>query len=119
MTCPAFMYSLPYPPSANTYWRSVKGRVLISKEGREYRKKVAFAVGGKGMLLSGRLNVKIDVYVPDKRRRDLDNLNKALLDSMTHAGVWIDDSQIDDLQIIRRMVEPGGRVLVSVREIKQ
>ena len=28
---------LPYPPSVNTYWRSVAGRVLISKAGRMYR----------------------------------------------------------------------------------
>ena len=112
-----YMYQLPYPPSLNRYWRSVAGRVLISKDGREYRASVLKAVGGKGLRLPGRLCVKIAAYMPDKRRRDLDNLNKALLDSMTHAGVWVDDSQIDDLQVIRHAVEPGGRVVVTVMEI--
>ena len=30
------------------------------------------------------------------------------------AGVWKDDSQIDDLRIVRRGVESPGRVLVTV-----
>lgn len=120
---PVFIYRLPYPPSINKYWRYVSGRVLISKEGREYREKVKQAVNGavngKGLLLSGRLKVEIAAYMPDKRRRDLDNLNKALLDSITHAGVWVDDSQIDDLKIIRCSDNNGGRVVVSVMEMNQ
>jgi Holliday junction resolvase RusA-like endonuclease len=45
--------------------------------------------------------VVVEVYVPDRRKRDLDNLHKGILDSLTHAGVWGDDSQIDDLRIYR------------------
>ena len=120
---PVFIYRLPYPPSINRYWRYVSGRVLISKEGREYREKVNQAVNGavngKRLLLSGRLKVEIEAYMPDKRRRDLDNLNKALLDSITHAGVWVDDSQIDDLQIIRCADNNGGRLVLSVMEMNQ
>ncbi len=29
--------TLPWPPSVNTYWRMFKNRMIISKEGREYR----------------------------------------------------------------------------------
>ena len=113
-----YMYQLPYPPSVNSYWRSIPGKgVLISKEGRAYRASVIKAIGDSGLRLSGRLCVKIDAYMPDKRKRDIDNINKALLDSMTHALVWGDDEQIDDLQVVRRPVEKGGRVVVTIREI--
>ena len=120
MSNPAYMYQLPYPPSVNSYWRAVPGKgVLISKEGRAYRAIVIKAIGSSGLLLSGRLSVKIDAYMPDRRKRDIDNINKAVLDSLTHAGVWGDDEQIDDLQVIRRSVEKGGRVVVTVTEINK
>ena len=108
------MYQLPWPPSLNRYYRTFKGRVLISKIGRDYRKSVITSVGSSGMNLDGRLLVKICAYMPDNRRRDLDNLTKCLLDSMTYAKIWLDDSQIDNLQIIRKPVERGGRIVVSV-----
>ena len=31
---------LPYPPSVNRYWRSVKGRAILSSEARAYRREV-------------------------------------------------------------------------------
>ena len=109
--------TLPWPPSTNTYYRNIAGKTLISAKGREYRAAVADQVliqrGAK--LLAGRLAVVIVAHVPDKRRRDLDNLLKSALDSLTHAGVWLDDSQIDSLTISRGPV--GGMLKVSVREV--
>jgi crossover junction endodeoxyribonuclease RusA len=61
---------------------------------------------------AGRLAVEIEAHVPDKRKRDLDNLFKAVLDSLTHAGVWADDSQIDALRIVRKPV--GGMIKVRI-----
>lgn len=112
---------LPYPPSANSYWRHpgrgpLAGRHLISQEGREYRRAVGAAVGlVRGRQgLTERLVVMVEANPPDRRRRDLDNLLKPLLDSLMHAGVYEDDSQIDDLRIMRGPVTRGGRVLVTV-----
>lgn len=42
---------------------------------------------------------------------------KAVLDLLTHAGVYVDDSQIDRLEIVRRENHPGGRVIVELRAI--
>lgn len=106
--------TLPWPPTANTYYRNVAGKTLISTDGRAYRKAVADQVliqrGAKHY--AGRLEVLVIAYMPDKRRRDLDNLLKGLLDSLTHAGVWADDSQIDDLRIKRAGI--GGMVKVRI-----
>lgn len=94
---------LPYPPSVNRYWRNVKGRTLISKAGREYRKQVKLeCLLQKPMRLNGFLKVTVYMCPPDRRRRDVDNISKALFDSMKHAGVYEDDYQIEDMHIIRR-----------------
>jgi crossover junction endodeoxyribonuclease RusA len=110
--------TLPWPPSVNTYWRTVQGRMLISEAGRDYRKAVA-----DQMLLQraqkhfdGPLQLTVEAYRPDKRRRDLDNLLKATLDSLAHAGVYEDDSQIQDLRIY--WADPlGGMLKITIKEM--
>jgi len=110
---------LPWPPSVNRYWRHVDGRTLISREGRRYRKRVAEVVALErcGGLQRARVAVHVTAVPPDRRRRDLDNVLKALLDACTHVGVWDDDEQIDDLRIVRGPVARPGRVLVLVTAI--
>lgn len=118
--------TLPWPPSANSYWRhptkgALAGRHLISQEGRAYREAVALNVidqKGRVAALACPLAVEIEVFMPDRRRRDLDNLLKALLDSLTHAGVWMDDSQIHDLRI-KRAPTIAGMVKVQIQPMEE
>lgn len=116
---------LPFPPSVNHYWRSTvvngRPRVLISKPGRAYRSEVRAKVlellRSMPVALTGRVALDIQAFPPDRRQRDLDNLIKAVQDSLTHAGVWLDDSQIDRLSISRREVFAGGFVRVTIKEL--
>ena len=106
---------LPYPPSVNHYWRRVGARTLISRGGRAYTIRVSEeAIKCGWTKMEGRLSVSIFVSPPDKRRRDLDNVLKSLLDACTKAGMWDDDSQIDRLIINREDASPplGGVSLV-------
>lgn len=107
---------LPWPPSMNQMWRNVNGRTVLCAPGRRYRKLVADVclLARAGKQLSGRVQVDIVAYPPDRRQRDLDNMLKAPLDALTHAGVWLDDSQIDRLLIERGEVCKGGRLLVAI-----
>ena len=107
-------FRLPFPPSVNHYWRSVDGKMLISKAGRQYRKDVAKLCMTACRMGSRRLSVEIAAYPPDRRRRDLDNLTKALLDSLEKAGVYDDDGQIDRLLIERGPPGKPGFVTVTI-----
>lgn len=62
----------------------------------------------------GRVSVEISLHPPDKRKRDLDNYLKGVLDALTHVGIWDDDSQIDKLTIKRGIIVKGGYVDVSI-----
>jgi crossover junction endodeoxyribonuclease RusA len=113
---------LPWPPSVNRYWRAVtingKARVLISRDGRAYRNKV-FAMTRNGSLVAGNVAITAVAYPPDRRRRDLDNLLKALLDAITSAGLIVDDSLVDDLHIKRGSVVKGGRIVLEIRKLDE
>lgn len=92
---------LPWPPSVNRYWRTVNGRMLISAGGRKYRVEVLATALLQSIVSVGSAPVEVSIlaYYPDKRRRDIDNVLKAPLDALTHAGIWEDDSQIEALSI--------------------
>lgn len=98
-------------------------RTVISREGRRYRRDVCAALaampGGRVARMEGRLAVRVTVCPPDHRRRDIDNVQKALLDALAKGGAYRDDSQIDRLEVERGPVTPGGKVLVEIREIAQ
>lgn len=110
---------LPWPPSSNTYWRRNGPRYFITPSGIAYRQQVAIlGVSWKNRFdRDKRLSVLVEAYPPDRRRRDVDNIFKCLLDSLQWARIYVDDSQIDRLFVERKAVEPPGRVIVSVEEI--
>ncbi|EEW6712651.1 RusA family crossover junction endodeoxyribonuclease [Escherichia albertii] len=112
-------FVLPYPPSVNTYWRRRGGVYFVSKAGECYRRDVALIVRQKRLKLnlSGRLAIRIIAEPPDKRRRDLDNILKAPLDALTHAGLLIDE-QFDEINIVRGQLVPGGRLGIKITELE-
>jgi crossover junction endodeoxyribonuclease RusA len=111
-------HTLPWPPTVNTYWRNIKGRTIISERGRLYRLSVQQQLTGAEPMM-GRLAIKIAAYPPDRRRRDLDNILKALLDSLTFAHVIEDDSQFDFISIARRDVVTDGAVQITITQLEQ
>lgn len=108
-------FDLPYPPSVNHYWRRVGARVFISRAGRLFRERVCAVLAARQVHpLAGPLSVQIEIFPPDNRRRDIDNISKALLDALEHGGAYFNDSQIVSMSIKKREVVPEGRTLVTI-----
>lgn len=119
-------FTLPFPPSLNSIWRATvitgkdrrpQARILLSQEGRQYRRAVRDiirALHNPSTPPGARLALHLHVCPPDRRARDLSNLPKALEDALTHAGVWADDSLIDELRVTRGPVTSGGQVHVTI-----
>lgn len=115
-----YRITLPWPPGNNHLFSVFRGRKIKSKKGREYTTAVTQQIteANQQYRLAGKLKVKILAYPPTRARRDLDNLFKAPLDSLTSAGVIADDSLIDDVRMVRCEVVKGGRLEVIITELE-
>lgn len=92
---------LPFPPTINNYYKkSAAGGRFISEKGRKFRNDVIECITqqiGDSVPIDERMLVEVVLFPPDKRGRDMDNYNKALLDAITHSGFWLDDKLVDQL----------------------
>ena len=90
--------TLPWPPSVNHMYINRRGSYQRIKTATaiSYYQTVAALASGR-MTHSGPIALTIRLYPPDNRRRDIDNGNKAILDSLTKAGLWEDDCQITEM----------------------
>lgn len=111
--------TLPWPPTANNLTAVVGRRRIHTKSARKYRADALAAITEQRpkRLGEARLKVTLTLHPPTRARRDLANFEKAPIDALAEAGVFDDDSQIDDLRIIRGAVEKPGRVIVRLEAI--
>ncbi|MDR1519047.1 MAG: RusA family crossover junction endodeoxyribonuclease [Planctomycetota bacterium] len=91
---------LPWPPSVNHYYgRARAGGVFLKPAGRKYRQAVALLLAARGWpRISGPVEVRLRLAPPDNRRRDIDNVRKAVYDAISdrpgHRGIIADDADI-------------------------
>lgn len=107
---------LPYPPTANTYWRRAGTHIHLSARGAKYIQAVQGRVlrAGRPKALGGECVVDIFSWPPDNRVRDIDNIQKPLLDSLVKAGVLADDRFVARLTTTRGPKVQDGAVLVRI-----
>lgn len=109
--------TLPWPPSVNHYkGRRKGGGEFLTAKAKEFIEVVHIEALSKPRL-EGEISVAILAYPPDKRKRDLDNVLKVLLDALESADVFDDDSQVARI-VIERQEGCEGTVVVIVEEFK-
>ena len=95
---------LPFPPTLNDYYGNHGHVKFVKKKGKAFKRAVRQEVMetlGVFETITEPMNCEVTLYMPDRRRRDLDNYMKALLDSLSPdpkedwEGLWEDDSLID------------------------
>jgi len=118
---------LPFPPSTNTAYATVRGRRVKTKRAREYAEHVQFLcsvnawcdtwiIKTQELDVMPRLAVTIEVHPPDRRRRDLANMEKLCVDAV-FSYLGMDDSLIDDLHLTRRELDkPHGKLVMTIQE---
>jgi crossover junction endodeoxyribonuclease RusA len=106
--------TLPYPPSANRYWRKFRGNMVVSAEAKAYREVVATRLYGVKPY-TGDVSLTVGVYRPQKSG-DLDGRLKQLLDAL-QGYLYVDDKQIVRIVADRYDDKANPRVEVTVAEI--
>jgi crossover junction endodeoxyribonuclease RusA len=93
----AISVRLPYPPSVNASRAAVRGRLISTAQYRnwlqaaswEVKRVVSMTYDRKGV--KGPYAISVRVCPPDKRKRDLGNLEKAVSDALVRGGAVEDD----------------------------
>tara|TARA_R100000306_G_C4296684_1_gene102949 strand:+ start:39 stop:416 length:378 start_codon:yes stop_codon:yes gene_type:complete len=116
--------SLPYPPTLNTLYPTGKNnnRRFKSKKYREWIKaaEAMFYEANPHFLvnpptIAGKVEVQMFFGRPDKRRRDLANLEKAVSDFLVNVGAIQDDCLIEELLMSWHNDTDGCLVFVTER----
>src|SRR5947207_4255096 len=123
--------TLPWPPTVNHYKKV--GRIMKTRSGKIYQQRInspettayfyQVYMRAKQQVPAEWLehaksetlwfDIQIKLSPPHKRRYDLDNPLKVLLDSLVHAQVIKDDSQIVKLLVEKDPIIKGGQVFLK------
>ena len=104
-----------FPPSVNTYWRANGKTRFITPKGVKFTKDMGYFV--PYIMSDKRLKLDVVFHYPTKRKYDIDNFLKGLLDSLVKNGLCLDDEQFDELHIRRGEVVKGGLIKIKVSEL--
>lgn len=107
------------PPSVNTYYRRGQNTTYLTKKGKEFKNNMLNHLLGvlkyKEQPLENRLKVSIELNFKEKRKRDVDNYNKAILDSFNNI-IWKDDEQIDELTTKKSYGNKENKIVITICE---
>lgn len=113
--------SLPYPPSANGLWRAVNGRTISSRAYRQWMKTALadIAQAHERPTIEGPYSLTIVARRPDKRRRDIGNIEKGISDALVHGRVISDDCNAERITLAWCTEPPtrAARVIVRVQPL--
>ena len=103
------------PKSTNHIYKvTCRGKfatVYMTKAGKDLKESYQWEAKSqwKKKPLTGDVSVSIVFYFGDKRKHDIDNYNKILLDALSGI-VWEDDEQITELHINKEYDKENPRV---------
>ena len=112
---------IPWPPTANKIWRHARGQNYLSRPYKDFLSLTYMVVRQQlprhHRRIETPVRLTIDLYPPNRVRYDIDNRIKPILDALTRAGVWQDDSLVIELHVSKRSTLKRGRAIIEIHEI--
>lgn len=114
--------TIPFPPTLNHNIGRRGGRYFQSGEYKNFLSQVGW-LWLKAVPMNwskeSRYSVVVELIYNTRRRYDVDNRIKPILDALTHAGTWNDDAQVDEILVVRGEVDkerPRALVWIEARK---
>lgn len=106
-----FIVTTPIP-SVNSLYR---GRRFLTKAGKETKGAIGAEITVQRNFepIKGNVTLNVIFYFGNKRKNDIDNRLKALLDCMTGL-LYKDDSQITELHVYKEYDKENPRTEISI-----
>jgi len=105
------------PQSTNhIYKHTCRGRyasVYMTAEWKKMKQDYAIQAKMQWSMLEGNICMEIHFYFWDKRKHDIDNYNKIVLDSLSGV-IYEDDEQIQELHIYKYYDKKNPRIELNI-----
>ena len=103
--------------SVNKYYRNWQGRVLISKDGRAFKTELEPYLNNHNKI-NGKIYLKLILHFKDKRKRDVDNYAKVLIDCLKNK-LFEDDDMIYKLYMEKYIGYGENKIEIHVNKIEE
>jgi Holliday junction resolvase RusA-like endonuclease len=114
-----FSYTVPGRPVGYKRTNSYRGKRLTPKKYRKYRKAVALVARSSGVkTMHEPIGMEVRVYLPDRRRGDVDNYAKAHMDALEGVA-YENDKAVVSLQVSRQVDPDNPRCEVDVWQMEE
>jgi len=110
---------LTIPPSANSQWRIANNRIFKTKEAKSWQEEAAWELklSARGQKIPlDRIGVTMEVFFPDNRKRDIDNLLKLTGDAIQESGIVKNDADIWAWNVRKDLDREKPRMEVEILE---
>ena len=101
----------------NVYYRKFQNRLIISKRGKDYKELVNNYIQSYPKIL-GKVKLDLVFYFKDKRKRDLDNLHKCLIDSMKNI-LFEDDDMIYKIYLEKHIGAGVDKIIINIESMEK
>jgi Holliday junction resolvase RusA-like endonuclease len=105
--------------STNQLYKKSKFGIYLTKVGREFKQALAEQTVAQlppdFVIFTGPIKADIELYFADGRKHDVDNV-KALIDSF-ESVIYVNDSQIFDLHITKKLKQETNKIIINLSEI--